>query len=1621
MKENRRISGFILATVCIALVSVGNEEFAGHGSRASASPTPQQSMTPNDPEYGKQWYLSKIDVENAWRETTGSPDIVVAVLDSGVDADHEDLKDILLPGWDCVDNDDSPDDLLGHGTGTVGIVAGNRNNGKGLAGIAPGCKIIPIKVANDIGEATPDDVVEGIDLAITRGARIICIGVASVVWTDSLKSAVERARENGALIVAPAGNGGSNALAYPAGFKDVISVTATNGDDLPVDGVNMARGTTVAAPGTSILSTYPIDRYGGVAYTSSATAIVTGVCALLLSKEPNLSNEQICAILKNSSTPLSVAAFSDFFGFGIVNAGRAIQMADLNYSDIAVVSIDILPTSPMAGREAKIVAGIANMGNRKLKDIKVNIYINNVLITPKGKNIGGVGIGEKEEAKIEWDVPKVAGAYTIRVEIAPLPGDGNIANNAMEKIVNAVNQPLHNIAVGNIEMHGGKFDMTTYKFKIEVENLGNVEERNIVVKGTVRDVPVVDKTIEKLKPGERKRVEFPYTDVEDTRDAQRVLRVHAESVVGEEEESDNEMTFNFYYRPTGAMFQTQYVDMYGQDIVVDAPWRVKPGMDYVPVMIFFPNIDWEKLFLFDMDIYARESGDWGLVYFDDMYRNANNDYPHVKVVNELGNELDNKDFITGNPISNSQDGFHRILRIPKASFTTTGYGTQYLWTRLRFDKTYMKASCRASYTFTRNLRVTLSKDDLPHFQDAPIGSYFDSHYHTITEWSRSNAVLAPRQAFGGPIQMLTECAYALGFTDKADYWESKDKITTTDHNTFFVEKGSQYPYVEVERPNVGPTADKSRTEWDILREIFGKGAGEEIAINRDPTAAPPSIGAAHMLGYQGPHIDGPWHGGLPAEDVHVGAKIVKYAEPNFNVIDNVIRRYIEVDKSYTYAAHPLAGLGFTQTGWSEDNIDRALALSPYNTVDRTRATGEEAGFAFKGLQLWNERNTMSRGGLSQDEFFYLNPYDPSAGGWLEDANYDAQLRAGIDLWHKKISQGLAYAIQGQNEKFFRKVYLLGGTDAHGDFNYKTGTTATAFNTMDKIFEYILSPEVRALIRKEVISGNVISDNAMGKIRVYTFDNDIEKMKYGKCVATDGPIMEYYTDADDRFDSARHRWSSGRNMKDDKDGEVGGSGSFDGGGTMLVRKEKDGGVHRYRWSTTDEFGQGVVTIKSAKIELDAAGQPVTVSQNLALGDKEMWTASPMDPVQNSLAFSLAGYTPFEGRNTDQQYRCYTNPIWVAPVETTIRETIVVENNGDGGLVIPPGGLEFTFAFPISMENKETAVFVKFLSAEGESVDTLIHVMKSNGWTSNGGVSNNIYKATNCEPIPLFVSEGEVYMVVYMTGKEGMTEVEFAEWKRCFESAPAGAKGYGIADCHKNQLNPIAQPFVVRLFAGTGSGALIDDLPTELPSTSFEHTWDFWFGGKQKVVVKALNTADTTAYYAGLGKPGVNGKNAYIYEVSDLSTGEEWWFQWWWWGAWDEMTARMYTSGILDFEISNPYAVVATDMFAKIGNTVDPFDWVKVGSGSYLRWYATQYVRTTKQGVFGFTVPANIFRPGAYAGNWAKWWHYWHGEGASWYGNMSATLIFTGWLSGGLTGPAPTSTATTQPPVAPISTR
>jgi subtilisin family serine protease len=275
---------------------------------------------PEDPLLAQAWALHAIHAPAAWAQTTGTPEVVVALLDTGVDAAQPDLAGAVVGGVDLVSGDADPQDDHGHGTMVAGLVAARGGNGIGAAGVCRRCSIMPVKVIGADGRGDAATVAAGLRWATDHGARVINMSFVLDGSDAAVADAIRYARERGVVVVAAAGNSAATTPVFPAAEPGVVGVAAIDESNAPYAWTGRGGWVRVAAPGCGPTTTLG-GSFASLCGTSAATAVVSGLAGLALSARPGSGGAEIERALEAGAV-----AIGDVVATGRVDAAATVGL-----------------------------------------------------------------------------------------------------------------------------------------------------------------------------------------------------------------------------------------------------------------------------------------------------------------------------------------------------------------------------------------------------------------------------------------------------------------------------------------------------------------------------------------------------------------------------------------------------------------------------------------------------------------------------------------------------------------------------------------------------------------------------------------------------------------------------------------------------------------------------------------------------------------------------------------------------------------------------------------------------------------------------------------------------------------------------------------------------------------------------------------------------------------------------------------------------------------------------------------------------------------------------------------------------------------------------------------------
>lgn len=420
-------------------------------------------MTPNDPYYSYQWHLYNnhhggVQMEWAWDIQTGTQDVIVAVIDTGVAYENyrnfrqaPDLTNTsFVPGYDFVNKDSHPNDDKGHGTHVTGTIAQSTNNNLGVAGVAFGVSIMPVKTLNSIGSGTYANISDGIYFAADHGADVINLSLGGSSPSVTLEEALAYAYNNGVTIVCAAGNNyqNGNSVMYPAAYDSYcIAVGATRYDETRAYYSNTGSYVDIAAPGGDLTVDQNGDGYGdGVLQqtfgysdpknfgywfyqgTSMAAPHVAGVAALVIANGIT-APDNVRAALESTAEDAGEKGRDDEYGYGIVDADAALNYSPEPIHDVAVTAIE----APNEASQGDLVSIYVTVENQGAFD---EIIMVSLMDTTNGVEIGSqtvfLNAGASTTVSFNWYTANAStGSHILEAEVSAVSEETDTDDNSM--------------------------------------------------------------------------------------------------------------------------------------------------------------------------------------------------------------------------------------------------------------------------------------------------------------------------------------------------------------------------------------------------------------------------------------------------------------------------------------------------------------------------------------------------------------------------------------------------------------------------------------------------------------------------------------------------------------------------------------------------------------------------------------------------------------------------------------------------------------------------------------------------------------------------------------------------------------------------------------------------------------------------------------------------------------------------------------------------------------------------------------------------------------------------------------------------------------------------------------
>jgi hypothetical protein len=863
------------------------------------------------------WALDRIGARLAWRTSEGSPEVVIAVLDTGVSAPPGGaLEGALLPGRDLVERDDDASDPDGHGTAVATLAAGRRSPAH--AGVAPRARILPVRVADAAGRAPAARLAEGIRLAAERGARVICVALGTPLRDPALDAAVAAAEKSGALVVAAAGSEGTNHVLHPAACPGALAVGASDDHERLSADASFGPRIDLFAPGERCLAVGRDGRLVPLSGSSAAAAIAAGAAALVRAAAPDLPPAAVRAVLSSSAPPLPIEGYAERFHAGRLDLPAALALARAPAPRLEVLRARLAPRAPRPGQSVALLASVRNGGALASPEGVLRAALEGAPAAAVEATIPALSPGEVRSVSLTLvapAAPAAPGAARVLIEArlgSAAPG------RALALPLEVSPAGRADLALESIEVAPVTAGARKVEVRAVVRNRGTEPARGVPLEVRVegpRGFASAAGAIGDLAPGAASEVVLAPSLPPLGGAAEAVLTLGPVPGEPEEARGDDRAYFRFRRAPADGAASLQYVQLPGPfNVVADAPFRLEPGRPWVPVLFFVPWVDprfarrvaFDEATLEQTDDPARAApsgappaseapagataavsapavppggagGPWRLALRDGPERPPENP-SGATIVDEDGREV--RELLPGPFATAAAQGivstWHRVVRLPAGALAAAPGRHLYLRARVAYallDWRLMLFETRREGAYERVLRVRVASEPLPRF---PGGGrrYFDGHVHTIAEWASAwpgpQGALAPLKAWGGPIRMLLDSSYAIGLID--DPADARDKVVHTDHNCFFNHEDADA--FRREGPRKGPSGDpagRGDGEHAAYASLFGRTSGEEVTLALEQriegaagllfSSSVFSMGR-HLLTYDAPHIPGPWHGGI---------------------------------------------------------------------------------------------------------------------------------------------------------------------------------------------------------------------------------------------------------------------------------------------------------------------------------------------------------------------------------------------------------------------------------------------------------------------------------------------------------------------------------------------------------------------------------------------------------------------------------------------------------------------------------------------------------------------------------------------------------------------------------------
>ncbi|NML63395.1 S8 family serine peptidase [Massilia sp. RP-1-19] len=421
----------------------------------------KSTMAVNDPYIGSQWHVNKIGAATAWDSSRGAG-VTIAILDSGIESSHPDLKPNLVAGRNIYGNNTDMSDICGHGTAVAGAAAGASNNGIGVAGVAGAAKIMPLRIAywnaaENSCYASYSTIAAGITYAADNGARVANVSYARLAASSAILSAARYMKSKGGLVFVSAGN--ANVDEKIAADPALIVVSATTSSDARSSFSSYGAVVSLAAPGSGIWTTGLNGSYKSTNGTSFSSPIAAGVAAMMMSARPDLAPDTIQSLLYSTAVDLGTAGRDVYFGHGRVNAAAAVAAAKTYGASVDITKPTASISAPLGSTSVSGAVAVNASAADNVGVARVELTVNGTVVAVDTAapysfswDSTGVANGMANLVAVAYDAAGSSGSSsTVAVNVAnaavaPAPGPVDSTVDTVKPTVKIINPVAGNVS-----------------------------------------------------------------------------------------------------------------------------------------------------------------------------------------------------------------------------------------------------------------------------------------------------------------------------------------------------------------------------------------------------------------------------------------------------------------------------------------------------------------------------------------------------------------------------------------------------------------------------------------------------------------------------------------------------------------------------------------------------------------------------------------------------------------------------------------------------------------------------------------------------------------------------------------------------------------------------------------------------------------------------------------------------------------------------------------------------------------------------------------------------------------------------------------------------------------------